>query len=95
MMSTNTLDRPVGVTETTDQPDQAAHIVHVPADGSNETPQSYILRARVEGFAVTALCGHTWIPERDPQPLPVCEPCLAVCRHDPKGHGDRGDLPDA
>lgn len=95
MSTTSTLDRPFGVTETTDQPEQAAHIVMVPAGQPDETPQSYVLRARVEGFAVTALCGHTSVPERDPQPLPVCEACLVVYRHDPKGHGDRGDLPDA
>ena len=82
-------------TRTSDSPGDSDHIVMVPPGESDQTPQAYVLRARVEGFPVTALCGHTWIPQRDPKPLPVCSTCLAIYQHDPHGHNDREDLPDA
>lgn len=82
-------------TRTTDQPAEASHIVMVPPGEKDQTPQAYVLRARVEGLPVTALCGYTWVPEKDPAPLPVCEGCLAIYQHDPHGFGDRGELPDA
>jgi hypothetical protein len=34
-----------------------------------------ILRSAVEGVAVTALCGKTWRPSRDPEKYPVCPRC--------------------
>lgn len=84
-------------TTTTDEPSEATHIVLVPTalKGQFSTPQAYVLAARIEGFEVTALCGYTWVPDKDPTPLPVCSGCLDIYRNDPKGHGDRGDLPDA
>lgn len=82
-------------TSTTDQPEQAAHIVRVPPGQLDTTPQAYVLRARIEGFEVTALCGYTWIPEKDPVPLPICVDCVEIYRQDPKGHGDRDRLPEA
>ena len=39
-----------------------AHIVMVPPGEPDQTPQAYVLRARVEGFPITALCGFVWIP---------------------------------
>ena len=92
-MSTATLE--YVETRTTDQPGEATHIVMVPGDQKDETPQAYVLRARVEDFPVTALCGYTWTPHRNPAPLPICEGCLAIYQNDPNGFGDRGELPDA
>lgn len=92
-MSTATLE--YVETRTSDVPGDSAHIVMVPPDQSDESPQAYVLRARIEGFQVTALCGHTWFPQRDPKPLPVCAACLNVYQHDPNGFGDRDELPDS
>lgn len=91
-MSTATLE--YVETRTTDQPADASHIVHMPAT-EKQTPQSYVLEARIEGRPITALCGYTWVPNKNPEPLPVCATCLEIYKHDPRGHGDRGDLPDA
>lgn len=93
---TATITEDVVETRTTDEPDSAAHIVRVPPP-LNETmnPQAYVLMARVEGIEIKALCGHRWVPQNDPKTRPICERCLVIYRHDPKGHGDRGDLPDA
>lgn len=92
---TATITEDVVQTNTTDVPDDAAHIVQVPKGEPDATPQAYVLRARLEGFEIVALCGFVFIPKQNPEPLPVCEPCLAIFKHDPQGHGDRDRLPDA
>lgn len=92
---TATITEDVVQTNTTDDPDEAAHIVSVPKGQPDKSPQAYVLRARIEGFAIKAWCGHEFIPKQDPVPLPVCEPCLAIYKHDPHGKGDRDRLPDA
>lgn len=92
-MSTSTTEYAQAVT--TDEPADAAHIVPVPEGESDETPQAYVLRARIEGFPVTALCGYTWVPQRDPGPLPVCSSCLDLYESYGWKYGDRDRLPDA
>lgn len=82
-------------TNTTETPGEAAHMVLVPKGQPDKTPQAYVLRARIEGFLIVALCGHAFIPKQNPVPLPVCRPCLEIYEDDPKGHGDREQLPDA
>lgn len=82
-------------TRTTDDAGTAAHIVMVPPGESDETPQAYVLRARVEGFPITALCGYTWIPGRDPKPLPVCSRCLDIYQQPGEHRDEREELPDA
>ena len=90
-----TMTEEIVETRTTDTPDDAAHIVLVPEKLRGEhTPQSFLLEARVAGIPVTALCGYTWVPSRDPQVLPVCAKCLEIYRHDPHGHG-RDEVPSA
>jgi hypothetical protein len=37
-----------------------------------------VLAARVEGTPLEALCGHIWVPSRDPRNLPLCQPCKEV-----------------
>lgn len=33
------------------------------------------MRGYLTGKPITALCGKVWVPSRDYQGLPVCEPC--------------------
>lgn len=80
---------------TSDVPEESSHIVMVPPGEEDETPQAYVMRARVEGFPVTAVCGHTWVPMRDPGPLPVCSKCLDFYQNNGKDLGDRQGPPDA
>ena len=82
-------------TVTSDEPELAAHIVLVPPHEDDKSPQGYVLRARIEGFPITALCGHTFVPVKNPEPLPVCSGCLETFENDPNGFNDRGELPDA
>ena len=37
-----------------------------------------MLEARIEGTPLEALCGHTWVPSRDPKQLPVCQKCKDI-----------------
>lgn len=76
---------------------QASHIVKVPAGEKDQTPQAYVLRARIEGFAIEALCGHIFVPSRNPEPLPVCSTCLEIFQYDPWAidPNDREELPKA
>lgn len=94
-MSTAVLERET-VTAPVPQTGKAeqAHIVMVPPGEPDQTPQAYVMRARVEGFPVTALCGYTWVPNKQATGLAVCPECKAIFEHDPHGKGDRDNLPD-
>ena len=37
-----------------------------------------MLEARIYGTPLEALCGHVWIPSRDPKQLPLCEACKSI-----------------
>lgn len=54
---------------------RVAHIVKS-TPGANAA--AVVLEARIYGTAVEALCGHRWIPSRDPLKLPVCEACKEI-----------------
>jgi len=64
-------------TEVTDETEDGpvAHIVKV---GPGEDAAAKVLSARIEGTPIEALCGHVWVPARDPQKLPMCQKCKDV-----------------
>jgi hypothetical protein len=53
----------------------AAHIVKTKP---NENAAAVVLEARINGTPVEALCGHIWVPSRDPKRLPLCEECKNI-----------------
>ena len=53
----------------------AAHIVKVTP---GESAAAKVLEARIYGTPLEALCGHVWIPSRDPKTLPLCEACKEI-----------------
>lgn len=61
------------VTETGEP--SVAHIVKV---GPGESAAAKVLEARINGTPIEALCGHVWVPARDPRQLPVCEACKEI-----------------
>lgn len=63
-----------------------AHIVKR-GDSENRTAAAAVLEARFNGTPLEALCGHVWVPSRDPKKLPLCETCKAIFEL----HGDLGD----
>lgn len=76
--------------ETSSDKDRCAHIVKV---GKGESGTAAVLRARVEGLTVEALCGHRWVPSRDPQALPVCEECKDIWQTYKEFNDGFGDSP--
>jgi hypothetical protein len=52
-----------------------AHIVKV---DPGESAAAKVLEARIHGTPVEALCGHVWVPSRDPRQLPVCQACTSI-----------------
>jgi len=53
-------------------------------DGDNErfahvvVPASAVTEAYITGNPVTALCGKTWVPSRDPGRYQVCPTCQEI-----------------
>lgn len=62
------------ITPETDEP-IVAHIVKT-LPGENAAAK--VLEARINGTPLEALCGHVWIPSRDPKQLPLCEKCKDI-----------------
>jgi hypothetical protein len=54
---------------------ECSHIVKTDGDDS---AAAKVLRARIEGTPLEALCGHRWIPSRDPKQLPLCAKCKDI-----------------
>lgn len=86
-----TMTEDVVETRTSDDPDDSAHIVFVPAHlrGKGVSPQALVLQARVEGTPIRALCGFTWVPSKDPAACPVCAKCLELYRRPGKHQEER------
>ena len=53
----------------------AAHIVKTQP---GESAAAKVLEARIYGTPLEALCGHVWVPSRDPKQLPLCEDCKSI-----------------
>lgn len=49
--------------------DRMAHIV---------VPASAVTEALITGKPCTALCGKTWVPNRDPKRYPLCQTCKEI-----------------
>jgi len=59
--------------------ERLAHIV---------VPASAVTEAYITGTAVTALCGKTWVPTRDPGRYQVCGTCKELLESAGKLRGD-------
>jgi hypothetical protein len=74
-MSTQTLERTE--LDLSTGKGRVAHLVAPAGDGSKSGP-TLIVEARVFGIPVEALCGHVWVPSRDPRGLPLCRACKEI-----------------
>lgn len=71
-MSTATVEAPLVHRTTVDEPEDAAHVVkQTPGKAATEV----VMEARLYGYPVQALCGHTFIPQKDATRLPMCSKC--------------------
>lgn len=84
---TSTLERTdTEIDPTTGEP-RLSHLV-APKDG--KTGAVLAMEARFNGTPVTALCGHTFVPSRDPQAFPVCQACNEILKiKTGEEHGDQ------
>lgn len=62
--------------ETSNEAGSVAHIVR--SMDPLLSPAAYVLKARVEGIPLVALCGYIWLPNRDASKLPVCQKCKEI-----------------
>jgi len=52
------------------------HYTHIVDRGDDpRDAMMIVLDAMFNGTSITALCGHTWIPSRDPMKYPMCKVC--------------------
>lgn len=58
----------------TGKPDSA----HIVKTDPGENAAAKVLEARIMGTPLEALCGHVWVPSRDPKNLPLCEECKTI-----------------
>ncbi len=72
--SSTDLDTRLDETTQTGEP-ISAHIVKVEP---GESAQAKVMEARIYGSPLEALCGHVWVPSRDPKKLPMCEDCTSI-----------------
>lgn len=71
----NTVVRPETEQVTQTGEPLAAHIVKTEP---GENAAAKVLEARITGTPLEALCGHVWVPSRDPRQLPVCAACKEI-----------------
>jgi hypothetical protein len=69
---------------------QQAHIVRT-MPGENAAAK--VLEARINGTPLEALCGHVWVPSRDPKQLPLCEQCKEIYEMYRSFHDGLNDRP--
>ncbi len=72
---TDLLIEPETIEETETENGPVAHIVKTKP---GEDAVVLVMEARLNGTPLEALCGHVWVPHRDPLKLPVCEQCLSI-----------------
>ena len=53
-------------------------VAHIVRTDPGESAAAKVLEARIYGTPLEALCGHVWVPSRDPKQLPLCQKCKDV-----------------
>ena len=51
---------------------------HIVKTKRGENAAAVVLEARINGTPIEALCGHVWVPARDPKQLPICQACKDI-----------------
>lgn len=59
------------------QTGEPAH-AHIVKTKPGENAQAKVMEARIYGTPLEALCGHVWVPSRDPKSLPLCPDCKSI-----------------
>jgi hypothetical protein len=53
-------------------------VAHIVKTEPGESAAAKVLEARIYGTPLEALCGHVWVPSRDPKQLPMCQACKEI-----------------
>jgi hypothetical protein len=53
-------------------------VAHIVKTEPGENAAAKVLEARITGTPIEALCGHVWVPSRDPRQLPMCQACREI-----------------
>ena len=53
-------------------------VAHIVKTEPGEDAAAKVLEARITGTPIEALCGHVWVPSRDPRQVPMCEACREI-----------------
>ena len=53
-------------------------VAHIVKTDPGESAAAKVLEARIYGTPIEALCGHVWVPSRDPKQLPMCQACKEI-----------------
>jgi hypothetical protein len=53
-------------------------LAHIVKSKPGESAAAKVLEARIYGTPLEALCGHVWVPTRDPKQLPLCDRCKQI-----------------
>lgn len=53
-------------------------MAHIVKTEPGENAAAKVLEARIYGTPLEALCGHVWVPSRDPKQLPICDTCKSI-----------------
>ena len=53
-------------------------VAHIVTTDPGESAAAKVLEARIYGTPIEALCGHVWVPSRDPKQLPMCQACKEI-----------------
>lgn len=53
-------------------------VAHIVKTEPGESAAAKVLEARINGTPIEALCGHVWVPSRDPKQVPMCQKCKDI-----------------
>jgi hypothetical protein len=53
-------------------------VAHIVKTEPGESAIAKVTEARIYGYAVEALCGERFVPQRDPKKLPMCQVCKEI-----------------
>ena len=53
-------------------------VAHIVKTEPGESAAAKLMEARIYGTPLEALCGHVWVPSRDPKQVPMCQNCKEI-----------------
>jgi hypothetical protein len=70
-------------------------VAHIVKTEPGENAAAKVLEARIFGSPLEALCGHRWVPSRDPGKHPLCQKCKEIYQVYKAFNDGLGDQPNS